>query len=89
MSLKGKSFLKLLDFTPEEIGKLYNIRESVKKRVPDYKKTFWYAKAGEEEKYYFDLTMISPRVSAFVFTHQSNIFIRVFRKVLFLIKYGK
>ncbi len=89
MSASNILYTCFANYDPEEIGKLYNIRESVKKRVPDYKKTFWYAKAGGEEKYYFDLTMISPRVSAFVFTHQSNIFIRVFRKVLFLIKYGK
>lgn len=83
-------FTCFADYEESELGRLYDIKESVKKRLPDYKKTLAYKKQLKGEgKYYFDLTMISPRLSAFIFTHQSNIFIRVFRKALFLIKYGR
>ncbi len=89
MSTSNILYTCFANYDREEIGKLYNIKESIKKRVPDYKKTVWYKNTNGDDKYYLDLTMMSPRLSTFIFTHQSNIFIRIFRKVLFLLKYGK
>ena len=90
MSVSNLLYTCFDNYEREEIDKIYNIKESVKKRLPDYKKTYAYKNTVKGEgKYYLDLTMISPKLSTFIFTHQSNIFIRVFRKVLFLIKYGK
>lgn len=90
MSVSNLLYTCFDNYDSDEIDKIYHIKESVKKRLPDYKKTYAYKNTVKGEgKYYFDLTMISPKLSTFIFTHQSNIFIRVFRKVLFLIKYGK
>lgn len=90
MSVSNILYTCFDNYEREEIGRLYSIKESIKKRIPAYKKTYAYKNTVKVEgRYYLDLTMISPRLSTFIFTHQSNIFIRVFRKVLFLIKYGK
>lgn len=80
----------LSDFEKEEICKLYDVKKSVKQRIPDYKKTKAYKDSlSPDERYYFDLTMISPKLSSFVSTHKYNIFIRIFRKAAYLIKYER
>lgn len=80
----------LSDFEKEEIGKLYDIKKSVKLRIPDYKKTKAYKDSmSADERYYFDLTMISPKLSSFISTHKGNILIRVFRKVMYSVKYDR
>ncbi len=90
MSVSNLLYTCFANYDPEEIGQINSIKKSVLKRVSGYKNTYVYKNVIKgEDKYYFDLMMMSPRLSAFIFTHQSNIFIRVFRKVLFLIKYGK
>ncbi len=90
MSVANLLYTCFADYDSDEIDKIYSIRQSVKKRVPDYKKTYAYKNViNGEDKYYFDIMMVSPKISTFVFNHRSNMFIRVFRKVLFLIKYGK
>lgn len=83
MSVSNILYTCFDNYDRNEIDKLYDVKESVKKRVPGFKKTVWYKSIGGDDKYYFDLTMISPRLSSFIFTHQSNIFIRVFKKMFF------